>query len=310
LPRKSKASVGYHIGPIPGQDITTLNDSNVKNPTKQKLKRSTNNQFYNEIVYKFEEDERTDRYLSNLITISATSKNRIKGSNKTLVIEAKGFRDATGGESRAQLHSNRRLKRYEFGAEVITASVLFEVGFNLEIGDIVIYDGSDLKLPDTISGERGMSPRLLEIQNKDFNLRTGDISLEMVNTSFSTSARYCLIGHSSDISAGISTTQFVIQPSYNSSYGAQEYRKWENLTNCSVRVRSADHSILEDTVIVSASSNTITVSPALSFIPTAGMIMEKSSYNDADVTEQVSLVYCHMSTLTSSTLNNTAYAML
>lgn len=310
LPRKSKASIGYHIGPIPGQDILTLNDTNVKNPSKQKLKRSTNNQFYNEIVYKFEEDETTDRFLSNLITISATSKNRIKGANKTLVIDAKGFRDATGGESRAQLHSNRRLSRYEFGAEVITASVLFEVGFNSEIGDIVIYDGTDLKLPDTSSGERGMAPRLLEIQNKDFNLRTGDITLEMVDTSFSTAARYCLIGHSSDISAGISTTQFVIQSSYNSSFGAQEYRKWNTLTNCSVNVRNADSSILENTVIVDASTNTITVSPALSFTPTAGMIMELSSYNDVDVTQQIALVYAHQAVLTNATLDNTAYSML
>lgn len=310
LPRKSKASVGYHIGPIPGQDIVTLNTTNIKNPSKQKLKRSTNNQFYNEIIYKFEEDATTERFLSNLITISATSKNRIPGANKTLIVEAKGLRDAAGGEATAQLHSNRRLSRYQFGAEVLNVSALFEVGFNLEIGDIVVYDGTDLKMPDTLSGERDIAPRFYEIQNKEFNFKTGDTSFTMVDTSFSTAARYCLIGHSSNISLGISTTQFVIEESYASTFGPFEYRKWQNLTNCSVKIRNADSSVSEDTVIVSAGTNTITVSPALSFTPSAGMIMELSDYNDPDVTEQVSLVYGHMSPLTSSTLNNTDYNML
>jgi hypothetical protein len=35
-----------------------------------------------------------------------------------------------------------------------------------------------------------------------------------------------------------------------------------------------------------------------------------SDYNDVDVTEQVSLVYCHMATLSNGVLDNTAYAML
>jgi hypothetical protein len=307
LPRKSKASVGYHSGPVPGQDIVTLNTSNIKNPSKQKLKRSTNHQFFNEIVYKFDEDQSTDRFLSNLITISATSKNRIKGANKTLIIEAVGFRSATGGEARAQLHSNARLSRYQFGAEIINLSTLFEIGFNLEIGDIVVYDGEGLKLPDTQSGEKNIPPRFYEIQNKDFNFKTGDISLEMVDTSFDNQARYCLIGNSSEIMSGISTAQFVVQSSFNSPFGTAEYRKWEDLVDCSVNIRSLDSSVLEDSVIVSASSNTITISPALSFVPSAGMIMEIGAYADADLTDQVKLIYCHMSPLGGG---DDPYAML
>jgi hypothetical protein len=180
----------------------------------------------------------------------------------------------------------------------------------MEIGDIVIYDGTDLQMSDTQSGERGIPPRFYEIQNKDFNFKTGDTSFEMTDTSFDTSSRYCLVGNSSEISMGVSTTQFVVTASYNSIFGASEYRKWENLDNCSVKVRNTDHSVSEDTVIVDATSNTITVSPALSFTPSAGMIMELSDYNDPDVTEQVALVYCHMAVLTSGTLDNTAYSML
>ncbi len=130
----------------------------------------------------------------------------------------------------------------------------------------------------------------------------------MVDTSFATSARYCLIGHSSNILSGISTTKFVIEESYASIFGSSEYRKWNGLPLASVRIRSLDLSINENSVIVDVTGNTITISPALTFTPSSGMIMEMAEYNDPDLTDQVALIYAHMSPLNGGA--DTVYSML
>lgn len=298
LPRKSRASIGYHIGPIPGQDIKVIDETSIKSASKTKLTRTTARNFYNEIVYRFDEDVLEDKFLTGVITISATSKNQIKTANKTLTITSKGLRSTEQGESIAVSQSNRRLNRYRFGAESLKLSTTFDTGFNIEVGDIVVYDGANLALPDIKSASKGMAPRFFEIINKDINIKTGDVSLELLDTNFAGAGRYCLMSPSSLIAGAVSTTQFTIKPSYAARFGASEYRKWEQLVGSSVRVRNADFSLVSDSVLTAISFNTFTVSPALSFTPSADMVFELTPYDDVDVTDKVRLIYGHMSPLT------------
>lgn len=294
LPRKSRASIGYHIGPIPGSDIQVLDETSIKSASKSKLIRTTNRNFYNEIVYKLDEDLLEERFVTGVITISATSKNQIKAANKSLTIASKGLRSADLGEAIAVSQSNRRLNRYQFAAESIKLSTTFDAGFTLEVGDIVVYDGSNLKLPDIKVAAKGMAPRLFEITNKDINLKTGDVGLELVDTNYNGAGRYCLMSPSSLIATGTSTTEFTIKESFSGKFGANEYRKWSNLVGASVIVRSADFTTIDDCVITAISFNAITVSPALSFTPSANMVLELTHYDDVDVTDTTKLIYGHM----------------
>jgi hypothetical protein len=295
LPRKARASVGYTIGPIPGTDIVTFDETNIKNASQIKVRRTSNKNFWNEIVYKLDESPTEDQFQSGVITVSATSKTRMPGSpNRTLIIEARGLRTVDLGVSIAAAQSNRRLKRYEFGAETITFESTLEAGYAVEIGDIVIFDGRNLNLPDSKTGVKGMAPRLLEIQNKDFQLKTGSIKFEAVDTKYDGAARYALISPSSSIKSGLSTTEFVIEESFSARFGAAEYRKWKDKKDVAVRIRNADFSVQGTAVIVDASSNKITVSPALAFTPSAGMIMEFAPYSNANTTEQEKLAYGFM----------------
>lgn len=294
LPRKARASIGYHIGPIPGTNIQTFNETNVKNPTRTQLKRSTNKNFWNEIIYKYDEDALEDKFFTGYITISADSKTRIPGANRTMVIEAKGMRTSLSADNIAQAQGLRRLKRYEFGSETVVIETTLESAYAVEVGDIVVFDGSQLQLPDIKTGQKGMAPRFFEIANKDLTIKTGAVRLELIDTKFDGAARYGLIAPASFVKSGLSTTQFIIEESFASRFLSAEYRKWKSLRRCSVRVRNSDFSQVDDSVIISASSNTITVSPALSFTPSAGMIMELTAYDDADVTDQVKLIYGHM----------------
>lgn len=295
LPRKARASIGYHIGPLPGADIVVFDHTNIKNAAKIQIKRSTNKNFWNEIVYKFDEDPVEDKYNTGYIAVSELSKAQIKDSpNRTLTIEAKGLRTTDQGQSIAAAQSLRRLKRYQYGAEVFVFESLLKAGFAVEIGDIILFDGSQFHLTDIKNKTKGLSPRLLEIQNKDFQLKTGDIRFEAVDTNFNGEARYGLISPSSEIVVGYSQTEFLIGPSFSQAQGISEWRKWQNVPDCSVRIRSADFSTVADSVIFSARTNRIILTEPLGFTPTAGMIMELTPYDDADVTMRTKLVYAHM----------------
>lgn len=293
IPRKSRCSIGYHIGPLPGQDIKVFDETNVKEPGKMKMTRSTNRQFFNEIVYKFDESVLTDDFLSGIITISELSKAQIRGYNKPLNINSKGLRSSLDGVNTAVSQSNRRLNRYQYGAEVLSFGTLFADGFNLEIGDIVWIDGSELKIPDIKSATKGMAGRYFFVQNKTLNIKTGDVQFDCIDTNFSSNGRYGLMSPSSILVSGESSTDFTIGESYSGKFGGAEHKKWTNLVGATVRVRSDDFSSSELATLVSASSNAIVVAPPLSGTPTAGMIMELAKY-DEQTLEAVILVYVCM----------------
>jgi hypothetical protein len=295
IPRQTKASVGYTIGPIPGENITTLNSNNIKKASRAKIRRSISAQFFNEVVYKYEQDIlNPEKFKSAVINIAQDSKNQIKAGNKTLTIESLGMRDFLSGDNIALQQSNRKLKRYKFAAEVLTLSTLFDAGFSSEIGDIIIVDSSDIPLPDTKSGQKSFGPRFYEIQNKSINFKTGDIELELVDTQDDPTARYALISPSSKIRSASSGSSFVIEESFSAKFDAQEYRKWINIESPSVVVRKNDFSLSEDSVLTTPSSNSVTVDPALSSTPAVGDVLEFSHYDDVDTTASQKLVYGYM----------------
>lgn len=293
LPKKSRCSVGYHIGPIPGQSVKTFDDTNIKEPGKMRIMRSTNRNFYNEIIYQFDEDVLTTKFFSGVITISELSKAQIPGLNKTLTIVSKGLRSLNNGVNVATSQSNRRLTRYQYGAETLSFGAMFDAGFDVEIGDIIWVDGSNLKLPDIKTGLKGMAGRYFFVQNKTMNFKTGDIQFDCIDTHFAGTGRYGLISPSSEIAMYISTTQFEIGQSFSGKYGSAEHKKWTNLIGATVRVRMADFSLSAEVTLMDATTNTITVSPALPWLPSIGMIMELTTY-DNQALDSAKLVYVHM----------------
>lgn len=297
LPRKSQASLGAHFPPLPTSRIKIINSNNVKAPDKLKLQRSTNANFYNSIVYKFDRDVLdAEKFLGGNVEIDGDSITRFGADvgNKTLVIEALGMRTALSAPNIAASATNRRLNKYKFGAEEIKdLKTTFGEGFNVEAGDIILFEMSSLNITDIATGTRNGESRLFEVVNKSINLKTGDISLNIVDTSFDKDARYGLISHSSFIKSASSTTQFVIKPSFNTdTYGENEFKKWEPYVGASVVVRSSDYSVSDVAIIKGISGNSIQLETALSFTPLADYIMELSTYDDQP--DNVKLVYTFM----------------
>lgn len=279
LPRKARASVGYHIGPIPSQDIATLDQSNIVNPKTIKIMRSASKNFYNTVIYQFDYDPIQSKFLSGDLEINATSLTQVPVGNKALVIPSKGMRSTLFGKSRAQSAANRRLNRYAFGAEFFKGvQVLFRAGYTVEIGDIVIFDSTSLFITDTKTGTRDATQKLYEVTNKSLDYKTGQIKLDLVDTNFSTASRYGLIGPASTIKTGLSTTQFIIQSSFASVFGDNEYLKWSRYTQCPVKIRSADWTVVGHSTIKSIAGNQITLNTALAFTPAAGYVMRLDDY--------------------------------
>lgn len=292
IPRKAQASLGYHIGPIPGTEMITLNDETVTNVSKISIKRTVNKNFYNTVIYKFDEDALEDRFTKGAVTIDSDSVDRIKVGNKAIKIEAKGMRVANSAVNISQIAAGRRLGKYKFAAESIKA-VKMKLGdaMFIEVGDKVIVDMSALKLTDLQTATRSGNNRIFEIVNKTLNIK-GDVSIDIVDTNFDLNSRFALIGPCSEITTSISATQFIIGPSFTAPFGNNEWKKWQPSEGSTVVIHSVDWAVSGTAVLTSADSNTITLATSPGFTPLPGYLMELDEYDG--ITADDKLIYGFM----------------
>jgi len=295
VPRKARSSVAYTVGPLPLDDIKIIDDTNTLDANKIVKKRSLGRNFYNTIIYKYNEDSATDIFLRGLVTTNATSRTQIPIGTKAFIIESRGLRDSNVAVSA----SNRRLNRYAFAADYISqVTVTFEAGFNIEVADLVVLDGEALKISDGVLGTNTTPVRFYEVISKSLDLITGRVTFSLTNTNYADAGRYALISPASKVKSGISASAFVIESSHASVFGGDEYKKWDRYGQSFVRVRSADYTTAATAQIASFSGNTINLSQSLGFTPSAGMIMEFSGYSQAS--DQIKLLYTHITNATAN----------
>lgn len=289
VPRKARASVAYTVGPLPLDEIKTLDTSNVMDANKIVKHRSIGRNFYNTVIYKYDEAAATDTLLKGYITTNATSRTQIPVGTRAFVVESKGLRDGNVAVSA----SERRIKRYAFAADYISQiTVTFDVGYAIEIGDLVLLDGESLQIADPGAGTATTAIRFYEVVSKGLDLKTGKVTLSLTNTNFTDAQRYALISPASRVKSGLSASAFVIESSYASVYEADEYLKWNRYGECFIRVRSDDYATAATGQIDRFSGNTVYLQSGLGFTPSAGMLMEFSDYGQA--TDQIKLLYTHI----------------
>lgn len=291
----ARLSVGLHIAPLPNESIVTISQTNVTKPDRIGVKRSVNKNYYNSILTKFEDTPEDEKFFRKVFTLSGTPYlPEVKG-NKTLVIESKGLKDDLSGSTLASAANARLLSRYEGAAEYIDGlEILFSTAVSINVGDIVVFDPSGLNVVNPIDQSRERVAGLWEVVNKDINLK-GQAKVDLVNTAFNIQARYGLWSAASRLKTILSQTKFVIEglsafPKFGS---AAEYRKWENIRNLGVKIRSADWSNVFQTVLTNVTFNTLTVRDAVPFTLTPGMILELSNYDFAETTAEQKLIYAH-----------------
>ena len=293
----SRISVGLHAPPLPNESIVVLGKDNITKPDVISIDRSVNKNFYNAILIKYNDSPLDDKLTRKVFTIPGTNYLPDYKGNRPLVIESLGLRDDLSGISLSSSVSSKLLNRYQAAAEHITKlDVLFSAAVQINVGDIVILDPTDLNMLNPAGENRSREKGLWEVVNKELDIK-GLARLDLTNTSFNLNTRYGLISASSRIRTVISQSKFVIEsPLAYPKYGSDaEYRKWEALTGLGVKIRTSNWSDVFETNITNVSLNTITLADTVPFSLSSGMLMELSNYDFSNITTEQKLVYAHLS---------------
>lgn len=282
VPRKGRISLTYTAPPLADTDTKLINNKSIVRPNNIVIKRNTNRRFYNTVKYTFDEFVLEEKTRRNNILVSADSLNTIRVGSKPLKIEAKGFRQQASNF--IDIQSRRFIDRYKRGAESYKVEVTYGLGFNVEVGDIAIFDGKDLQLFDSKTGTRNdFKSRLVEVTNKSLNATTGQVVLELTDTAFSLDGRYTTISPSSIIGSGSSVTEVKITPSYSTTNG-NEFEKWTQYIGQQVKIYRPDFSFSENGTLTGfkdTEPNTALIS-GLTQAPLAGDILSMPDYANDD----------------------------
>jgi hypothetical protein len=280
IPRRGRSSVGLMLPPIAESNVQVLDEKNITNPSELRISRSINESFYNKVVYAFDEDSLEDDLLGGIVTIDEDSINRINFENKPFKVTARGFRKGNGTEAIIRRQSERVLDRYRFAAEKIEGvKVLLGTGFNIDVSDTVIFGSPALQITDVNRGDRSFAPRVMEVVNKTFDVK-GRITIDLLDTSFSTNGRYGIVGPSSYTSS-YADGLLVLKRSFTSIAGEQN--KWVDYVGENIQIRDTDFNFVSIVRLIGVSSgnpNALVIS-APDITVNADYIVELAPYDSA-----------------------------
>lgn len=283
IPRKGKSSVNATLPPLATGGNLSITSENINNPFETiKITRSINKNFYNRVIYKYNQSALEDKFLSKEIIISTESENNIGVGVRALTIEAPSYRPSTGATAFFNNNGLKQLNRYKFGAETLEIKPNFGDAFNIDVGDTCTLNLSDIPLTDTKKGARGLEPRIYEITNKSLSI-DGDVRLQLTDTLFSTDFRFSVVGPSSFIDTGSTTTKIILKRSFVADENAGTERlKYEKYIGEKIRIHNEDFTFDETVTLLSfdaQNEKAIIVNPALSIAPLENYILDMPSYS-------------------------------
>lgn len=292
----SRLSVGYHVAPLPLEQIITVSKENVINPDNIKSERSINKYHYNAVGFVYNDSPLDDVLRKKIFQVIGTQ--LVPTGNKILKIEAKGFRDDLGAQTESTRSATRLLDRYKGAAEFYPGvEIEFSSGVLVNIGDIVIMDPTDLNLPNRLNSTRNKEPLLMEVLNKSTSIKDGKTVLSLIDTSFDITSRLGLVSPTSKITKVIDQTQFYLEHpigSDYSKYGIFEGRKWDNYIGASVEIYNSDFTQSDTAIILSVIDNVMKIDSAPVFTATANThFIKLSDYSDQP--ENIKLVFAFAS---------------
>jgi len=291
VPRKGQSSIVIHVAPLPTYNVIQLNRQTVENPEALTVQRSLNENFFNSVVYNYNYAPTNNSFLTTLQMDSTLVSNFIKDQIglRTLTINSKGLRSTSAGETIIDIASRRFLKRYERGAEFIKGIKLhIRTGYEVEIGDIVAADFADLQLADFTTGNRSGTIKLMEVLNKILDNKTGEVSIDVVNTIFGVNDRFGLISPASISASGSTTSKVMLQKSYGTKAFERESAKYSGYIGQPVIVRNQNFTQVYDTFIRGFDNNNpqgMSIDP-IAVAPGTDWIVEAPNYpviNDVTV---------------------------
>lgn len=288
LPRKGRVSLGLNYPPLAVANLPKLDETNVVDPDKSRIKRSINKYFYNSVVYRYSERALDEKFERGYITVNEDSKSQIRVGNKPLKIDAPGVRPGGTTDQLLRTNSVRFLDRYSYAAEEVQCKVHYGVGYNIEVGDIVLYGSPALQVPDTKAGSRDFAPRLFEVVNKSMDIKTGDVRLTLVDTNYLTTGRYGIFAPASKVDAGSTTTALNLKRSFGTEISDQEFEKWVDYVGVRILIHDIDWTTTYETTFLGfapGNPNQMLIE-AIGGAPPEDFIVDIVPYPDGDLDDQ------------------------
>ena len=283
IPRQGRISVGRTTPPLAEFETQLLNKDSVVNPSAIQINQSLNKNYYNTVVYRYDEDSLEDELLEGVGVLSQESLNEINYPTKQLSITAPGFRRGEAGTvGLIERQINAFLDRYKFAAEEVSnVFVKVGTGFNIDVGDTVIFGDPELNIADTQNGDRFFTPRVMEVTNKSWPLTGGPIKLRLLDTQFSALGRFATIAPSSFVQ-GFSDGLLQLNLSFGQDAFIGEAEKWISFVNQPVRLRRPDFTSTATAIILEVpdnATNNIILTNVDGTIE-QGMILELDNYDE------------------------------
>lgn len=241
VPRKGRSSVVHTTAPLPTYEVVTVDLTTCQNPADLDVQRSTNENFVNQIQFDYDYDVIADKFKTHKNYPEIVDRSIIDVGAKPFIIQSKGMTTANGALDITSAMADKYLRRYSVGADFIKGIKLnFAYGYQLEIGDVVAVDYAALKMTDAGTGNRSGIVKLMEITNKNMDLKTLAITIDVVNTIFGFGDRYGLISPASEVAAGSTVGKVKLKKSWSTKPFQLESTKYRDYIGQSIQIRSPD----------------------------------------------------------------------
>lgn len=286
IPRRGRSSVGKTMPPLTDPNTVKLDENNIVDPSQITVERSFSDNFYNSLIYNFEEDPVERKFTRGVVRLFSDSLNRIKNvKNIPYKIESAGLRDTPETREKIELQNRRIRDRYQYGAELIAdVPVFYKDGIGIEVGSTVIFGSAKLMISDSSNGSRKFRPRVMEVINARKNIYAGTVSLTLLDTAFAADAKYGVIAPGSLIDEGATVNRLPLKKGLATGELENETSKWKQFVGQPVIVRSYSWDVQYLTVFRGfdvGRPNVMIVNPPLPNIPLKDFVVETAPYDDS-----------------------------
>ena len=304
LTQGARISCGITHAPLANDLTKFIDPQNVINPKNIVVERGLDTRFfYNEIFFKYKYNAVQDTFFRSHRVIDADAQKRTRRVS-VLELECRGLVDSQNSLDFMNGRAKRLLQRYKFAAETVELNVFYGVGHTIDAGDTVVLTDTDppsLQIANTETGSRGVTNRIMEVQERTIDISNGQTKLKLLsNNGYSFSDRYGVVGPASyiDETYANTTTTIKIKDSFSQMFPGAEYKKWEAYEGSTIRVHNKSYTLDAETTfsLDVFDPYILHLDPALPFTAGLDFVIEFSKYDDtnAETNALVKATFVHL----------------
>lgn len=294
LTQGSRISMGLTHAPLANDLTKFITPENVINAKDIVVNRGLNDRFfYNEVLFNYDYDVIAGEFNRSLRIVDADAQNRMRQVS-VLELDMRGLDNSQASLNVMNQRAERILQRYHYAAETIELQTQFQVGSTIDAGDIAILKDRDtplLQISNTETGSRGITARVMEVQERTIDISGGKTNLTLLsNNGFAATDRYGVIGPASQIDGTYANTNstFRVVVSFGGLvFPGSEYQKWIPYQGSFIKVHDVPYANNAVTTFTldPVDLNVFHVNPPLPFVPNGSFYVEFEDYNATDVNE-------------------------